>query len=100
MRALKPKKGTKRSARLPGTGGRRLINVNKSWAHLAEQAERSDFRFHDLRHQFASNSLMGGVDLKGHQDWEQGVNARAEIRVTREDATRIVATTSEPELAH
>jgi integrase len=47
----------------PGPGGGRMTNVNKSWAALIEAAKIVDFRFHDLRHHFASRLVQAGVDL-------------------------------------
>lgn len=40
-----------------------LTTVNKSWAGLVHAAKVQAFRFHDLRHTFASKLVMAGIDL-------------------------------------
>lgn len=58
----------------PGQNGNRLDNVKKSWAGLLKLAKVEKFRWHDLRHTFASKLVMAGVplntvrDLMGHSD--------------------------------
>ncbi len=46
----------------PVTGGR-FDNIRKAWSALLKKAAVENFRFHDLRHTFASNLVMKGLDL-------------------------------------
>ena len=43
--------------------GKPFTNVKRSFATALRRAGISDFRFHDLRHTFASHLAMAGVDL-------------------------------------
>jgi site-specific recombinase XerD len=60
----------------PGKNGERFIHIKKSWGGVIDRAEINGFRFHDLRHHFASKLVMAGVDLNtvrellGHADIE------------------------------
>jgi integrase len=58
----------------PGVGQSALTTITKSWGSLRKNASLRDFRFHDLRHHFASRLVQSGVDLNtvrellGHAD--------------------------------
>ncbi len=46
----------------PNTG-KRFDNIQTAWENLRKTSQIKDFRFHDLRHHFASKLVMAGVDL-------------------------------------
>jgi site-specific recombinase XerD len=56
--------------------GQPLANVRKSWVGILKRAGIENFRWHDLRHTFASNLVIAGVDLNkvrallGHTDYK------------------------------
>ncbi len=62
------KKQTKRTAPInlvfpsPQTG-KKMDDCRTSWESLMKQAQIKDFRWHDMRHDFASHLVMEGVDL-------------------------------------
>ncbi len=47
----------------PNKNGQRLTTVKRVWGTLLKQASIAKFRWHDMRHHFASSLVMAGVDL-------------------------------------
>ncbi len=59
---IKPDPATGLVFKSPVTGGR-FNNVKKAWAQITANAKMPDLRWHDLRHDFASQLVMRGVSL-------------------------------------
>lgn len=74
VRQWKVQSGASSEYVFPGKYGGRLDNIQSSWERLLELADIKDFRWHDLRHTFASSLVMKGVplnvvrELLGHSD--------------------------------
>ena len=58
--------------------GKRYSDIKKAFNKTCEKAKISDFRFHDLRHTFASQLLMGGGDLVALKE----ILGHADIKMT------------------
>lgn len=74
LTAWQESKGGSKGLVFPGPNGNPFVDVKKAWANLLADAEIEDFRWHDLRHHFASRFVMTGGDLNtlrellGHAD--------------------------------
>lgn len=47
----------------PSKNGERFDNIQTSWENLRKDAKIDNFRWHDMRHHFASRLVMNGVPL-------------------------------------
>jgi integrase len=62
LAAIKPQAASGLVFKSPKTGGR-FTNVKKAWAEITKDAKIPNLRWHDLRHDFASQLVMKGVPL-------------------------------------
>lgn len=62
LTAIKPEVSSGLVFKSPVTGGR-FNNVKKAWAEVTKAAKLDGVRWHDLRHDFASQLVMRGVPL-------------------------------------
>jgi len=62
LTTIKPAIATGLVFKSPKTGAA-FDNVKKAWGALTEAAKLPDFRWHDMRHDFASQLVMRGVSL-------------------------------------
>jgi integrase len=80
-----PRNGSKYIFINPETG-KPWENLRKAFARAKEKAGITrPFRFHDLRHSFASNLVMGGADLKTVQELLGHRNIKTTTRYTHLD---------------
>ena len=47
----------------PSVNGNKFTTTKKAWKKLLDDAQIENFRWHDMRHHFASWLVMGGIDL-------------------------------------
>jgi integrase len=76
VRVLREWQGPTRSGLIfPGENGEQMTHLKSAWTRVAKLAKLRAFRFHDLRHTFASKLVQRGVDLNtvrellGHSDF-------------------------------
>jgi integrase len=94
LRQWKNQPGVKSVWVFHGRDGEQFQNLRKSWVAVLTKAEIEDFRWHDLRHTFASNLVMAGVDLNtvrellGHSDYKMTLRYSHLAPRIKEEAVR------------
>ena len=76
VKALRERQGHERTRLVfPGENSEQMTHLKSAWTRVAKPAKLRAFRFHDLRHTFASKLVQRGVDLNavrellGHSDF-------------------------------
>jgi integrase len=75
VKAWRPEGVSPEAYVFPGDEGKPMTSLKTSWMAIAKAARLKHFRFHDLRHSFASRLVQAGVDLAtvrellGHSDF-------------------------------
>jgi integrase len=62
-KTFKEKKGRVEEFLFTGSQGTPLSDIRKSWATVLNEAKITGFRWHDLRHDYASQLVMAGVSI-------------------------------------
>ncbi len=74
MQQLYKKSAIKEGLVFPSKNNQPFNNVKRSWSSILKKAQIIQFRWHDLRHHFASKLVVAGIDLNtvrellGHAD--------------------------------
>lgn len=82
MTAIRPEAAAGLVFKSPVTG-ERFDNVKKAWAEITKAAKVPDLRWHDLRHDFASQLVMRGVSLYKVQKLMGHANSKMTQRYAR-----------------
>jgi integrase len=82
LTTIKPEAAAGLVFKSPVSGGR-FDNVKKAWAEVTKAAKLPDLRWHDLRHDFASQLVMRGVSLFTVQKLLGHANARMTQRYAK-----------------
>lgn len=74
MKQLYAKSTLKEGLVFPSKNNQPFNNIKRSWSSILKKAQITQFRWHDLRHHFASKLVKAGIDLNtvrellGHSD--------------------------------